>query len=289
MKILISDSNPYAYFLEPDGNKMTISITEDEYQSDDEEIYDEINSMSGGKLKKLLMLNPEKLEDLQRIIKKKSKNRELRGGKSFRVLNKSLHPLPRTDLDREIIYIFGPSGSGKSHYTKKYADEYVEKYPNNKIFMFSRIPFDETLNGLDMVRLPMDEETLKNLSIFDLENSLCIFDDTDSVSKSKVAQLVDKLKDDIAQTGRHAKISCIITTHMACNYNKTRVILNETHKFVIFPQSGSSAQNKYLLEKYGGLEKKEILRVLKIPSRWLTFSVNYPKHLMHENGIELIE
>ena len=52
-----------------------------------------------------------------------------------------VEPLPRDDI-REIKYIAGPQGSGKSYYTSRYLEKFNEKFPEHAMFLFSRIGDD---------------------------------------------------------------------------------------------------------------------------------------------------
>ena len=47
---------------------------------------------------------------------------------------------------REILYITDPSGSGKSTYTRKYLEQYVQKFKSRPIYLFFNLPSDESLD-----------------------------------------------------------------------------------------------------------------------------------------------
>lgn len=286
MRLKISSTSPVCKFL--DDSEEFISIIDDDQHSSDEELYEEISAMEGNQLKKLLINKKKKIQDIFRIIEKQKKQDMISNGKSIKLKNKSMKIIPNTKETREILYIFGPSGSGKTVFTKYYADEYKKLHPKNDIYLFSTVNDDPSLEGLNPIRIPLDKEVLASIDLDTLANSLCIFDDTDNVTDPKLVKLIAGLKDSIVQTGRHTNISIIITTHMGCNYGKTRIILNETHKFVIFPHSGSPKGIKYLLDTYGGLDKKQIASVFANPSRWVVLSNTAPKYLVFEDGMELL-
>ena len=48
--------------------------------------------------------------------------------------------IPDTTKEREIIYITGPSGIGKSTYVRKYLEQYKKKNKDKPIYMFSSLP-----------------------------------------------------------------------------------------------------------------------------------------------------
>eukprot|EP00466_Bigelowiella_natans_P009751 jgi/Bigna1/137810/aug1.41_g12518 len=57
--------------------------------------------------------------------------------------------LPNTNSDkRDVMYIAGASGSGKSYITKQIVNNYAKLYPKRKIFIVSRLDEDETLDGI---------------------------------------------------------------------------------------------------------------------------------------------
>ena len=57
--------------------------------------------------------------------------------KSLRISNDSkFQQVPNTKSEREILYITGRSGSGKSTYTRMYLEQYKKKYKGNPIYMF---------------------------------------------------------------------------------------------------------------------------------------------------------
>jgi hypothetical protein len=187
--------------------------------------------------------------------------------------------------DREVIYMFGKSGSGKSILTRKYIKEYLLEFPDNDIFLFSLknedVAFDDFEN---LHRIPLEERVLKAVDLDTLKNSIVIFDDTESEHKEAWVKEITRIKDDIVQRGRSLRIFCIITTHMASNFNKTRVILNEADKIVSFPGRVSNSHFKYLFAKHCGVDNTNIKRMLQLRSRWVCFDRNYPMNVVHENG-----
>ncbi len=49
---------------------------------------------------------------------------------------------------RQILYVSGASGSGKSFYTSDYMKEYNRLFPKNKIYIFSSLEKDEKLDAV---------------------------------------------------------------------------------------------------------------------------------------------
>lgn len=197
-------------------------------------------------------------------------------------------PNPNT---REIIYVAGPSGSGKSTYIANYAKNYKLMFPKNDIFLFSRKNEDDVLDEIGLNRIIIDESLIEYPIVTeDLSNSLVIFDDIDTISDPKIKQAVYKIKDDICEIGRSMNIYCAVVSHLINGNDRktTRVILNELHTFTFFPSSGSAYQIKYALKNYFGLDNKQIDKLLKIPSRWITLSKIYPQYCMYEHGVFML-
>lgn len=223
-----------------------------------------------------------KYNDLKRCLSK-LKPKEI-------VLNssESLQPIPDTKT-RQVCYVAGASGSGKSTWISNYAKQYHKLFPKNKIFVFSRVEEDKCIDKLKCTRIIMDEQLIEDpIHPEELADSLVIFDDTDTIPDKNLKNALNDLKRDVLEIGRHSNIYVCITSHMLTNYKETRTILNEAHLIVFFPSSGSSYQIGYMLKNYFGLDSKQIDRIMKLPSRWVCAKRNYPQLIMYERGIYLL-
>jgi predicted AAA+ superfamily ATPase len=110
---------------------------------------------------------------------------------------------------REILYITGASGSGKSYYTKSYIKEFQKskKYKDFPVYLFSALTEDDSLDEIKPKRIRLDESIIDDpISIDELENSLCIFDDTDVIGDKKYVMRYIRLLDRILEVGRHKNI-----------------------------------------------------------------------------------
>ena len=110
--------------------------------------------------------------------------------KEFKRLNTSkdskLQHTVNPNTERQILYITGCSGSGKSTYTRKYLDEYKKKYKNNPIYLFSSLKEDKSLDSIKPQRIIIDESPVTDpIDIEDLANSCCIYDDIDVIGNKK--------------------------------------------------------------------------------------------------------
>jgi hypothetical protein len=192
---------------------------------------------------------------------------------------------------REVWYIAGASGSGKSHIAKGIAEQYMKQFPDRDVYLVSKLEQDETLDsmkGRKCIRLKpakLVEEPLKDLDL--LKDSLIIFDDYDTFL-GKEMKVIQQLIDDIAIMGRHNNITMLCLTHYLTNYSKTRLLLTEATHIVVYPLSTGAHALNYLLKTYLGLEKDEISAIRKGGSRWVCLYKNYPNYCVTETEAFLL-
>lgn len=226
-------------------------------------------------------IKPEKYKLTKKYINAKKE-------KEIIIYSGEIQPLPRKN-SRECIYVAGPSGSGKSTYISNYAQEYKNMFPNNKIYIFSRLESDAVLDKLKPVRIMINDELIEDpIEPNELSNSLVIFDDTDTIPNKQLKDAITNLKNDLLETGRHEDVYVAITSHLLTNHRETRTILNECHTITIFPAAGSTYSINYLLKNYGGLDKPDIHKIINLPSRWVTIKKTYPQLIMYSSGIYLL-
>lgn len=198
--------------------------------------------------------------------------------------NLHFQPIPDKKSERSIRYVTGASGSGKSYYTKMYADEYHRMYPKREIYILSSIKEDPTLDKIkDLHRIKLEGEFLTEaLTAEDFKDCLVIFDDTDCLINKAVKQKVDALLNSVLETGRHFNVEVVYTSHLACNGRDTRRILNECKSVTIFPSGLGGKAMKYLLDNYFGLDKEQISKIKKLNSRWVTIQKGFPMSVMSD-------
>lgn len=207
--------------------------------------------------------------------------------KDFRIHDGELIPIPRPT--RECQFVAGPSGSGKSTYISKYAQEYQKIFPGKNVYVFSRLNEDEPIDDLDPIRIEINDELLEEpIDPNELDDSLVIFDDTDTIPDKQLNEAIRKLKNDLLETGRHCNVYVLISSHLMTNYKETRTILNECNSITFFPSAGSSHQITYCLKNYFGLSKDQINKIMSLPSRWVTIYKNFPQYVLYSKGIYLL-
>lgn len=229
--------------------------------------------------------------------KDKKKNRVLSIGnpkdsinsfQEFQIQNEHEHfqQIPNKNTERNILYVTGSSGSGKSYYTAQYIKEYKKIYPKRDIYLFSSVGDDAQIDKLKVKRIKLNNDLLnETLTAQDFKDCLVIFDDTDAITNKPLKNKVNQILDSILQTGRHYNVSCILTFHTATGGRDTKMILNEAHSITIFPHNIGGRSSKYLLDGYLGLDKHEINSIKKNPSRFVTILKTYPKIVLSEKNV----
>ncbi len=197
-------------------------------------------------------------------------------------------PMWNKSLERQILYVTGMSGSGKSSYVGMCINSYHKQYKGHKCYVFSNKTEDPALDKEKIIRIKIDEELIEDpLTLDELKNCLVIFDDIELMANKQLNQEINRLAELIMNQGRSYKIHFIYVQHQANNYKQTRPILNEMHGITIFPSMGSNYSMNYLLSKYFGFNKKQIDKLIHLPSRWVTI-YKAPMICLHEKGCYLI-
>jgi hypothetical protein len=200
--------------------------------------------------------------------------------------NESFLPMPNINKDRDVNYIFGQSGSGKSFYVVLYAQQYKKIFSKNPIYIFSALDSDkegiDKIKGIKRIKLDKDFIDDEIIPTEEFKNSLIIFDDVDNISDKSLKKKVWAYMNNFLQTGRHFKISLCITFHISAGGNDTKMIINEATSITYFPATIGGRNLKYMLDSYLGLDKKQIEKVKKLNSRWITILKTYPKVILSE-------
>ncbi len=239
-----------------------------------------------------LIVDPElqKIEDQDiKLIESKYLNDEKLGYNKY---------TPTGDELIEISYVYGPNRSGKTFYSANYAKLWSEIFEDWPIYLFSRRDKDKVLDDISSLRrVEIDERLVTDpLTMTDFENSLVIFDDVDTIVDKKICQAIQKLRDDIMETGRQKMIYVINTSHLAMNWKPTRTVLNEANSYTLFPRKGNYEHNFKILKDKMGLKTKIIRDIIEKPDGlaykgrwgWITVYRDSPQYLIYENGVRLL-
>lgn len=202
--------------------------------------------------------------------------------------DQKLQQIPDKHTERQIMYITGASGSGKSTYISKYCKQYRKAFPDNEIYVFSALKEDESLDACSPKRIVIDDRMISDpLSVDDFKDSMVIFDDVDVIGDKKHRDAVYQLLNALLETGRHTKSSVFVSNHLPYAGKDTRRILNEAHSVIWFPNSGSGVGMKRLLCDYLGLDKDINKKLRKMQTRWAVYFKSFPGIMMTERCVWL--
>ena len=178
----------------------------------------------------------------------------------------TFHPLPTlADGQRDVLFLTGASGSGKSTASADAARTFCEVFgrgaqqPNVYIVCPDDPGLDPAFKSCGFrwgwvkpEALAEEMPPLESLSEGD-EPCLVIFDDTEAVSDKAAAKAVEAFSQACLERGRKRRIHVHFIGHRAAAGRATRVILQEQNA-VWLPTNGSGSGNvKYLLEKHLGI------------------------------------
>jgi hypothetical protein len=278
---------------------LTDEKEEPEIEQDPADILDELEDFrtAGGRTKRIPQLArarilyalrnggaPHGYEDIyernkQKVIQTRKKQYDLQAG--------FLSLIPADGSER--VYITGRSGAGKSTLCARYMVEYLIKYPERKILLFSTHENEPAYAQIPHIPVLINDEMLNDpLSVQDLENTLVVFDDCDNLQDKEHSKAIYALVDDLIANGRKYGIHVIFLAHQMMNYKATRNILNEAQKVVFFPAGGTYHQKRYLKE-YAGFNPPDIKKILSFRSRWVCCCLEVPLYVIHEHGVYIPE
>lgn len=211
---------------------------------------------------------------------------------------------PKTrNIEREIVVCYGCSGAGKSHIVKKYTKYYHRLYPDNDIFLISKLSGDKTFEDIEdiVTRIPLDISLLldiaNGIAIHDendperISDCLFILDDIDAINNKDVATALNSLITALLELGRHGNISGILTAHLPIggrDLARARTMMNESSRCVIFPSAGSQHLLKRLLTTYIGFDNLQVFEIMNLKSRWVCIHKSRPQYILHEKGAYIV-
>ncbi|HMG14193.1 MAG TPA: hypothetical protein VK590_02030 [Saprospiraceae bacterium] len=241
----------------------------------------------------------EKLEDSG--VERKKRNSIL--GKVSRKLKKEngsyisgdliggkFDPLPNfQNLSMERPYVFAPAGAGKTVYICKQIEYIKSIFPKKKVYLFSKLEDDESIDEIEPSRILLNEDFLDTeLESSMFRDSICVFDDIDTIKNEDIRKKIIKLRDDLLECGRHDDITIMCTSHIAANNKKTRELLNECSSYTMFPKSGQTHPITYICKEYLGMNREQIQKILDSKSRWVTIHKSYPLYVISEDECYLL-
>lgn len=262
------------------GRKLDLS---DSDMDSDDDIYsvlseDEINRVTKSTRKLDKSYYPEK--------KMKKMKEKLRS--QISIHEGFMTPVPNLEAERDVLYVAGPSGSGKSTYVRRYLLNYLRMFPDRMINIFSCVSADKAFDDLPNVNRIVIDASLALYNMEDFAESCVVFDDIDVIADNKIKAMMQNLRDQTLEIGRHNKITVCATSHQLTNYKATRVLLNEATSVTVFPKTGASYHIKRWCTVYAGLSAKATQKILDLPSRWVTITRTAPMFVLYEKGVIML-
>lgn len=197
--------------------------------------------------------------------------------------------LPSPDpKKREVWYIAGASGSGKSFVARGLAQHYKKSFPDREVYLVSKLTEDATLDVLKFLKRVNIQSFVDDYpKLEEFQDCMVIFDDFDTLT-GDTQKVVEKIIDDLAIMGRHSNTTMLCLSHYLTNYKKTRLLLNEATHVVVYPLSTSYHALRYLLRNYCGVEDDKIKDLKRTGSRWLCFLKHYPQIAITQKSVEIL-
>lgn len=122
--------------------------------------------------------------------------------------------IPSPDKDkRQVFYVAGQSGSGKSFIAKTYAEYYHKLFPDRGVYLVSKLQKDDTLDALKFIKRLNIQSFIDDYPDLDEFKECClIMDDYDTLT-GDAEKVVSKIIDDIAIQGRHTTTTMLCLSH----------------------------------------------------------------------------
>jgi hypothetical protein len=226
----------------------------------------------------------EAKEVYEKIVKESKSDKviELDDGGMFELLPS---PDPKK---REVWYIAGQSGSGKSYIAKGLAHYYHKLHPERGVYLVSKLNEDSTLDTLKFLKRVNIQSFVDDYPDLDeFKDCMVIFDDYDTLT-GDAEKVITKIVDDLAIMGRHTNTTMLCLSHYLTNYKKTRLLLNEATHIVVYPLSTSYHALRYLLKNYVGVDEEDLKRQRKLGSRWLAYAKGFPQFMISQKNAEIL-
>lgn len=214
----------------------------------------------------------------------------------------NLHPRPNETI-REVVGIFGESGSGKSTYADKYAALFIKMNPKSRVYIISEIHDgyervqEAAPKAVSRIRvtpgivpgyedeLKAEEilEKLKKLRGRNFQNCLVIFDDIEQ-SLGNIKNEIYRIRDELLTTGRHNNVFLCIIEHLIFKYTWSRTLLQECTSLTVFPGAGDYHILRYFATRLSINQNSPILARIFEPQlpayNWVTVFPQIPKKIL---------
>lgn len=210
-----------------------------------------------------------------------------------------LEPLPTHEkAQRDVIFITGKGGSGKSYWVGQYAANFKKdfKVGADRIILFRKtLEEDPVLDKIGLTQIAIDDEMItdpidiEELAGEDGKPTLVIFDDTDNLKDKTLQAEIARIKNDVIENGRKLKMYLCLVSHQPCKGAATKSILNGATKLVFFPAFNSGRTLKYCLDSYCDIPESVTKKFKELHSRWICLSRDVPTYITFEKGVMMFD
>jgi len=194
------------------------------------------------------------------------------------------------------IFVSGSSGSGKSFYISQLIKNNFSS--SQLVYLFSPIEDDVSFEGLNIFQIQL--ETFEEIfgQPFQIEMlddgskpSIVIMDDIESIANSKIRKMYLDVRDQLLERGRSHSggygITTITVSHNPMGGSLTKSSIRESDSFILFPSS-NQRDTRALLERYTGIDKKDIQEILKLNTRGVFIKKTVPSFYVSDRNVGLL-
>lgn len=289
--VKISNTNPIAVVCGGTYNNKQISLIKDKIDTD-RDIYEQMDISDFVKHYKLMSRSEmddviEQVKGNKPLINNIFKNKFSESCKNkFKIDSGQIMIKPTVKSER--LFIAGQAGAGKSSLTSLYIREYSEMFPDRSVNLFTTHENEEAYKLHNVNEYILDDDFLdKDLNLNEFHNSLCIFDDCDNLQSKKISNVISAFNSDLISNGRKYDIHVLTLSHQLMDYKRTRLLLSEANRVVIFLGSGRYHIKRYLRE-YASLDKDQIKIILGLRSRWVCLGFTIPNYYISQHEVGLL-
>jgi len=189
---------------------------------------------------------------------------------------------------RQVIFVAGRSGSGKSTFIRNYAVAYQDYY-DRPCYIFSSKDSDPSLDKfygqsygmlegkLKLFQIDITEDNIEEFTsekiLGEFTKSLVIFDDV-LMSDRKMEKQVDRLLTLMMKLGRQAEISVIVSRHELQD-TRNKQVKEEAHMVICFP---AHSFKKHIINfcTQIGVSVEGTKKILASQDRWVGIKTQAP-------------
>jgi len=217
--------------------------------------------------------------------------------KRFMNFNDKTFLYPVLSKEKSIrVFVSGSSGSGKSYYISQLIKNNFP--PSQLVYLFSPIEDDVSFEGLNIFQIHLEtfEEIFghpfKIEMLDDGKNpSIVILDDIETIANPKIRRMYLDVRDQLLERGRSHSggygISTFTISHNPMGGSLTKSSIRESDSFILFPAS-NARDTRVLLERYSGIEKKDIAEILKLNTRGIFIKKTVPSYFVSQHNVGLL-